>query len=186
MNVRSDPRRPFRFGVLLLVVLSSVALFATGCGKGTSIGAAPAGSTTTDEPEQDTLSSKQILQKGGLCDLDEVVDDPDPDSDEWVIYRLYQLSLAENTEENFQSFRELFPSQRNARQIREMYWPRIRRNVSKYMNEPGEPAYTICRKMKTDDGMKYFIKTTDPRQHPPPITVGEADGKKKVLAFTPF
>lgn len=167
----------------LLVAL--MALAAVGC-KGTSIGAAPAGATTGTESEPDALSSKQILQKGGLCDLDLVVDDPDPDSDEWVIYRIYQLALAEDTEENFQAFRGLFPDQRNTRQVREMYWPRIRQNVHKYMNEPGDPAFTICRKMKTDDGMKYFVKTADPRQHPPPITIGEADGKKKVLAFTPF
>lgn len=169
-----------------IAVVFALLAFVPACGKGSSIGAARPGVTTSDEPEKDTLSSKQILQKGGLCDLDQVVDDPDPDSDEWVIYRIYQLALADDSEENFQAFRALFPSQRNTRQIREMYWPRIRQNVSKYMNEPGEPAYTICRKMKTDDGMKYFVKTADPRQHPPPITIGEADGKRKVLAFTPF
>jgi hypothetical protein len=157
----------------------------TGCGKGSSVGAPPPGAAS-GEASADTLSSKQILQRGGLCADERVVDDPEEGSDEWIIYRMYQLAIAEDSEESFQAFRALFPASRNTRQIREMYWPRLRQNVHKFMNEPGDPAYTICRIVPADDGIKYFIQTSDRRQHPPPITIGEADGGKKVLAFTPF
>lgn len=157
---------------------------ASGC-RETAIGKAR-GDPSAPSTDTDTLSAKQILQKGGVCDLDEIVDEPELDSDEWIIFRLYELALAENTEENFQAFRALFPEQRNTRQIREMYWTRARQNVHKFMNEPGKAGYTICRRVIADDGIKYYIKTSDKRQHPPPLTIGEADGKRKITAFTPF
>lgn len=178
-----DPQRGNRTIRAVLIAIALVALI--GCGKGTSIGAAPVGAEAPTET--DTLSGKQILQKGGLCSEDREVDDPDPDSDEYLIWRLYELALGEDTEDAFQSFRKLFPEQRNTRELREMYWPRVRKNVDKFMIEPGSPAFRICRIMPTDEGKKYFIQTNDPRQHPPPITIGESDGgQKKILAFTPF
>ncbi len=184
------------------------------CGKGTSIGAAP-GTVIGEAPEaakaenerrkaaaggeegggsddpiddnRDVLSAKQVLQKGGICSDDREVDDPDTDTDEFLIWRMYELALADDNEDSFQAFRQLFPEQRNSRELREMYWPRIRANVHKYMIEPGRPAFRICRSIATSDGKKYFIMTNDPRQHPPPITIGESDGgKKKILALTPF
>ncbi len=179
MNDLGRPRAAI--GALLAAALLLVA----GCGKGTSIGAAPVGAEAPSD--SDTLTGKQILQKGGLCTEDREVDDPDRDSDEYLIWRLYELALGEDTEEAFQSFRSLFPEQRNTRELREMYWPRLRKNVDKYMIEPGSPAFRICRIMPSDEGKKYFIQTNDPRQHPPPITIGESDGgQKKILAFTPF
>jgi len=172
-----------------LIVLLAVGLAAsvTACNKGTSIGGSrgkPSGGDKDDN--EDTLSAKQILQKGGLCADDREVTEAEKGTDEWLILRIYQLALGPNTDEAFVEFRALFPDARNTRQLKEMYWPRIRKNVHKYMNEPGEAGYTICRTMATDRGRKFYIKTNDPRQHPPPIEIGERDGEKKILAFTPF
>lgn len=169
------------------------ATLAAGCGKHTSIGSAPE-SAEDDEGDEGgdkagkkktTLSSKQILQKGGLCADERIVEDPEKGTDEWVIYRLYELALGPDTPEALDEFAKLFPSKRK-RELKEMYWPRLRRNVNKFMNEPGQAAYTICRIAKTDRGQKYFIKTSDPKQHPPPITIGEVDGEQKIIFFTPF
>ncbi len=198
----------------LAAIAALLCMLPCGCGKGTSIGAAPGTSIGEapavakaenerrnaagvgddsgggDEPtddKRDVLSAKQVLQKGGICSEDREVDDPDPDTDEYLIWRMYELALADDNEESFQGFRQLFPEQRSSRELREMYWPRIRANMHKYMIEPGRPAFRICRTMPTSDGKKYFIMTNDPRQHPPPITIGESDGgKTKILALTPF
>lgn len=164
------------------IAVMAVAL--AGCGKGTSIGAAPAGASAGGD--EDTLSAKQILQKGGLCSDDRVVDNPPADSPESVIYKMYEAALGPDDEETFGRFRALFPEQRNTRELRENYWTKVRKNAHKYLVEPGKPAFAICRTMPVDNGMKFFIKTNDPRQHPPPITVGDADGTKKILALTPF
>ena len=174
-----------------LVALFSLGLLLSGCQKHTSIGKAPS-SVDDDEGKDDkekgddkTLTGKQILQKGGLCKDNRVIEDPEKGSAEWVIFRLYELSLGPNTPEAIDELHKLFPGKRK-RELKEMYWPRLRRNVHKFMNEPGKAAYTICRTAKTDKGTKYFIKTSDPKQHPPPITVGEVDGENKIIFLTPF
>ena len=176
---RSLLRLSMATAAVLLLVLP-------GCNKGTSVGSARGGKGGASKSESDTLSAKQILQKGGLCDEDREVTEAPEGTDDWVILRLYQLALGPSSEEAFESFRALFPESRNTRQIKEMYWPRIRKNVHKYMIEPGEAGFVICRTIATDRGRKYYIKSTDPRQHPPPIEIGDSDGSKKVLAFTPF
>ena len=182
------PKRALHRSLLRLpIMLVAILLLAlVGCNKGTSVGTARGGKSGASKGETDTLSAKQILQKGGLCDEDRKVTEAEEGSDEWVILRVYELALGPSSEQSFDDFRALFPESRNTRQIKEMYWPRIRKNVHKYMIEPGEAGFVICRTIATDRGRKYYIKSTDPRQHPPPIEIGERDGSKKVLAFTPF
>ncbi len=171
--------------LVILALAIALMLMPFGCNKGTSVGASR-GAKSGAQGEKDTLSAKQILQKGGLCDEDREITEAEEGSDEWVILRVYQLALGPGTDETFEAFRALFPLSRNTRQIKEMYWPRIRKNVHKYMIEPGEAGFVICRTIATDRGRKYYVKSNDPRQHPPPIEIGDSDGSKKVLAFTPF
>jgi hypothetical protein len=174
-----------------LVTFCCLAVSLTACSKHTSIGAAPASAQAGDDDDDDDksgktkLSGKQIMQKGGLCAEDRIVDAPEEGSNEWVIYRVYELALGPNTPEALDELHGLFPSKRK-RELKELYWPRLRKNVHKFMNEPGKAAYTICRIAKTDKGTKYFIKTSDPKQHPPPITVGDVDGENKIIFLTPF
>jgi hypothetical protein len=170
--------------------MMTIALLVMGCGKGTYLGAAPEGAEETASKEKaagtGTLSSDQLLQKGGRCDVDREVIDPESGTDEWLIYRLYELALGEDTKEAFEAFRALFPSYRNARDIKENYWQRIRKNVHNYLIDPGEPGYTICRIRSTDKGKKYYITPKKKSQYPVPIEVGEDDGELKILKFTPF
>jgi len=126
------------------------------------------------------------MQKGGLCEENRTVANPEVDSPEWVIWRLYQLALAEDNQTNFQAFVDLFPTSRNPRELKEMYWGRMRNIVHKLIVQPGKPDYVICRSIATSDGRKYYINTSDIRQTPPPVTVGEVDGKNKILFLTPF
>ena len=175
-----------------LIAILGLGTALSGCQKHTAVGAAPA-SADDDEGDDDddekgddkTLSSKQILQKGGLCKVNRVVDAPRIGTPEWVIFRVYELALGPNTPEALDELHNLFPGKRK-RELKELYWPRLRKNVHKFMNEPGKPAYTICRTAKTDKGIKYFIKTSDPKQHPPPITIGDVDGENKIIFLTPF
>ena len=173
-------------GLRVSLWLVTLMIFAvSGCGKGASMGAAPKLSKTA---EKDVLSGKAIMQKGGLCNLDEEISegDPEPGSDEEILLKLYTYALAKDEKKAFEGFRKLFPDSANTRFIRDDYWTRTRRNVDKFMTEPGEASFIICRKVKTDRGIKYYIKSNDPRQHPPPITIGEDDGERKIIGYTPF
>ena len=181
--MRSSPRN---WTAVRAVLLACLAVLSVGCDKGSSIGAAPSGAQAVTGSER-TVSQTALIQKGGLCDENRTVSTPDPDSAEWVIWRLYELALAEDNAANFQAFVQLFPSQRNARDLKEQYWGRIRQNVHKYASvKPGKPDYIVCRSIAVDDGRKYFIVSADPRQTPPPIIVGEAEGRKKIIFLTPF
>ena len=180
-----------RLAVTLAVTLTGALLLVSGCGKGSSAGAArtrTGGESKSSVNDPDVLTAKQIMQKGGLCALDKVVepDEVEKGSDEALILALYTQALAKDTPEAFKKFRALFPDSMNTRAIKENYWVRVRKNAHKFINEPGEPGYTICRKIATDRGVKYYIKSNDRRQHPPPIVVGEVDGEKKIISFTPF
>jgi hypothetical protein len=156
-----------------------------GCNQGTSIGARPTDQAAKAGSER-TVTGNELIQKGGLCDENRRISKPDADRPEAVIWRLYEISLGPDTEANFQEFVKLFPSSRNVRELRELYWTRMRQTVHKFVVEAGKPDFVICRSIETSDGRKYYISSSDPRQTPPPITVGESDGRNKILFLTPF
>jgi hypothetical protein len=161
------------------------ALAASGCTQKTTVGASQAVGESKQVAER-TASGNELKQKGGLCDLNKRVSTPEPGSAEAVIWRMYQLALGPDTEDALAQFVALFPASKNAREIKENYWGRVRANVGKYTVEAGKPDFVICRTGFRDEGVLYYIVTKDPRQSPPPITVGLTDGVQKILFLTPF
>ncbi len=176
----TNVRRYWRFVVVLVM-----ALFVIACNGGTSVGKSR-GTGPAKAESQQAVGSNELAQKGGGCELNKRVSDPQPDTAEWMIWRAYQLALGADDEAGFQAFVALFPTDRNQRELREMYWPRLRANVHKYIVEPGKPDYTICRSVPVENGRKFFIVTAEAKQMPPPITVGDVEGKPRILFLTPF
>lgn len=169
----------------VVALLGALAWATIGCNQGTSIGARPTDEAAKTGSDR-TVTGNELTQKGGLCDENRRVSKPDAERPEAVIWRLYELSLAPDTEANFQEFVKLFPTSRNPRELRELYWTRMRQTVYKFVVEAGKPDFVICRSIATSDGRKYYISSSDPRQTPPPITVGEFEGRNKILFLTPF
>lgn len=180
---RRISRQPLTF--LALLTFSLLLTLTTACRGGTSVGQSRGTAPAKDE-SQHTVGSSELVQKGGGCDLNRKVSDPQEGSAEWTIWRAYQLALGPDDEPGFQAFAALFPPEKNQRELRELYWPRLRTNVHKFLNEPGKPDFTICRTTPVDGGRKYFIASADPRQMPPPITIGDIEGKPRILFLTPF
>ncbi|MSQ84091.1 MAG: hypothetical protein EXR77_14610 [Myxococcales bacterium] len=169
---------------LRAVVLVAACLLLA-CNQGTTIGSNQSVGEAKQQADR-TVSGNELKQKGGLCDINRRVTNPDPTSAEGVIWRLYQVAQKPDTEESFKEFAALFPATKNVREIKENYWGRMRSNVHKFVAEAGKPDYTICRTAYRDDGKMYYIITKDPRQSPPPITVGLVDGVNKIVFLTPF
>ncbi|MBM4343008.1 MAG: hypothetical protein FJ100_06485 [Deltaproteobacteria bacterium] len=178
-------RAPSRAVLACLASMFAVLAIAGGCNQGTTIGANQAVGESKKEAER-TVSGNDLRQKGGLCDVNRRVSNPDPASPEGVIWRMYQIAQKPDTEESLKEFVALFPASKNPREIKENYWARVRANVHKYVLEPGKPDYTICRTAHRDDGRMYYVVTKDARQSPPPITVGPVDGANKIVFLTPF
>ena len=173
-----------RYRRRVMLVCASLALVVA-CREGTSVGQSRGTAAAKAESEQ-TVSAGELAQKGGGCDLNKRVVDPPPETAEWVIWRAYQLALGPDDAAAFAAFVALFPPERNQRELKEMYWPRLRANVHKYVVEPGKPDYVICRSVATDNGRKYFIVSAEPKQMPPPVTIGDIEGRPKIVFLTPF
>lgn len=170
--------------------LACIALLAaiagpSGCDKGSTVGASRAVGDAKSASNR-TIESEALRQKGGLCDENRRISKPEADRPEWVIWRMYELALGPDDDKSFEAFRQLFPSTLDPRHVKENYWSRVRKSVHKMTVEPGKPDFIICRSIDTDQGRKYYIVTSDPRQSPPPITVGESEGRNRILFLTPF
>jgi hypothetical protein len=177
---------PLRAGSCLVVLALCLTLaMLAGCDKGSTVGASRAVGDAKSASNR-TIESEALRQKGGLCDENRRVSKPEVDRPEWVIWRMYELALGPDDDKSFEAFRQLFPSTRNPRELREMFWNRLRTSVHKMTVEPGKPDFVVCRSIDTDQGRKYYIVTSDPRQSPPPITVGEVEGRNRILFLTPF
>jgi hypothetical protein len=172
-------------GLTRAALVLACLLTAMACGKGSMVGASH-GTAPSVTGAGRTIGGETLQRQGGLCDDNRRISKPELDSQEWVIWRMYELALGPDTDENFDAFRQLFPSSRNTREIREMYWSRMRNIAHKFAATPGKPDYVICRTMDIDIGRKYFIVSSDPRQTPPPVTIGESEGKNRILFLTPF
>jgi len=168
---------------LAMTWLASTGL--AGCNQGTSVGARQSTGEAKTGSER-AVQGQALMQKGGLCDENRRISDPTPGTPEWVIYRLYELALGPDNETAFKAFVDLFPTTRNTRELRDMYWNHIRKSVAKYTPDAPKADYVICRSNATDEGRKYYIVTSESRQTPPPITVGEVEGRNKIIFLTPF
>ncbi len=176
-----------RFTILALTCLAMLASLATlgGCNRGTSVGARQSVGEAKTGSERG-VQAQALMQKGGLCDENRKVSNPEKGTPEWVIYRLYELALGPDDDASFKAFVDLFPTTRNPRELRDMYWQHIRKSVAKFTPDAPKADYTICRSSATDEGRKFYIVTSESRQTPPPVTVGEIEGRNKILFLTPF
>ena len=172
-------------GWIRAAVLCAIVVVSAACNRGSNVGASRAVGASKGEAEK-TVESKQLTQRGGVCEVNRRVSDPPTDSPEWVIWRMYQVAMEPDTDETFEKFLALFPQGTDRRHVRETYWGRVRKNVGKYTVEPGKPDYVICRTMPRDNGVSYYVNSAEPRQYPPPIVIGQADGGYRILHLTPF
>jgi hypothetical protein len=169
------------------VRLTAVVLWvvASGCNQGSNVGSSRAVGASKQEAGK-TVEAKQLMQRGGVCEVNRRVSNPPPDSPEWVIWRMYQVAMEPDTDETFEKFLALFPQGTDRRHVRETYWGRVRKNVGKFAVEAGKADFVICRTTPRDNGVAYYINSADPRQYPPPIVIGQADGGHRIVHLTPF
>ena len=125
------------------------------------------------------------------CNLNEEVIEPKENTPEWAIYQILDAARSEkDDEETFQKFYAQFDPETEAESwVRQQYWPRARKHVSKYLQ--GDPSqgvvYKICDRRPEGEGkVKIFIQSTDPSKSNPPIALKKDDaGKWKVVFYTP-
>lgn len=139
----------------------------------------------------DTSSDGTRIKLDPRCQANQTVAEAEKNTPEWVILELLTAAAATGDEEtNFRRFAANFPPETEVKWIRDQYWSRAKKFVTKYLQ--GDPAqgivYKICerRENKANGELKLFIQSLDPQKSNPPITVKKDDaGVWKVVFYTP-
>lgn len=139
-----------------------------------SVGSSP----ETSPPALERVVSKCPLQR-------EVVAGGD-DSPEGVVFDAYRLALGEDTPTTQEAFFRLFSDGTPRAHVLENIWPRVREHVRKYVRDPGNVSYVLCRREdQTADRVKIFVKSFDDRKSDPPSVLVREEGRWRLDVMTP-
>jgi hypothetical protein len=139
----------------------------------------------------DTSSDGERIKLDPRCAANQTVAEAEQNTPEWVILELISAAAAtgdENT--NFQRFAAQFGPETEVKWIRDQYWSRAKKFVTKYLQKDVAQGvvYKICerRENKQNGELKLFIQSLDPQKSNPPITLKKDDaGVWKVVFYTP-
>ena len=168
-----------------LVIGAIAALLVPGCSSKTD----PA---TVGHGLPDTSSTRQAHAPTlGRCELNEVIQYPDSDKPEWVIHELFSAALSLEPEDKaFKRFARVFSDIHKERWIREAYWSAAKKHVRTYVSdtsEEDEVVFSVCRRVEeSQDSLKLFIGSNDPKRSNIPITLARNNaGEWKVTRYAP-
>ncbi len=171
-----------------LATLSVAALLAlfTGCEKKNS-------HLTQQQAEQglglpDTSSDGSKTRLKTRCELNETIMDPKPGTPEFVIADVLGASAATGDDNaNFERFYSHFPADKDKKWVRDQYWPRAKKMVTKYLQQEASQGivYKICRRLedKSTGQITIFIESLDADKKHPPYTLQQDAGAWKIVRY---
>ena len=126
---------------------------------------------------------------GGVADIRcpgaERFSDPGVEDPEYPLAEIYRAALMPDGDEAFKRFSSQFASSLDARFLREQQWPRVRKHVRKYIQDPEDFAFELCRReVKVDGSIKVFVRSYDERKSNPPCTLAQDGNQWKVKFFS--
>jgi len=138
----------------------------------------------------DSSSDGTRIKLDARCPANQTVSSAEPNTPEFVLLELLTAANSSGDEAaNFQRFATHFPPETEVKWIRDQYWSRAKKFVSKYLVPDSEGVtFRICerRENKQNGELKLFIQSFDPQKSNPPITVKKDDaGVWKVVFYTP-
>jgi hypothetical protein len=138
----------------------------------------------------DTSSDGTRIKLDARCPANQTVNKAEPNTPEFVLLELLTAASSDGDEAaNFQRFASHFPPETEVKWIRDQYWSRAKKFVTKYLVPDSEGVtFRICerRENKQNGELKLFIQSFDPQKSNPPITVKKDDaGVWKVVFYTP-
>jgi hypothetical protein len=139
----------------------------------------------------DTSSDGNRIKLDPRCQLNETIVEPKEGTPDYVIHELLSAAAASGDDAtNFKRFSAHFPPESEIKWIRDQYWTRAKKFVTKYLQQDASQGivYKICerRENKSNGEIKIFIQSLDPQKSNPPITVKKDDaGTWRVVFYTP-
>lgn len=183
---RLDPRLGLRGASAVVATLALALLF--GACKGQS-------HISEEQAERglglpDSSSDGTRIKLDARCPANQTVSTAEANTPEFVLLELLTAANSDGDEAaNFQRFASHFPPETEVKWIRDQYWSRAKKFVSKYLVPDSEGVtFRICerRENKQNGELKLFIQSFDPQKSNPPITVKKDDaGVWKVVFYTP-
>ena len=119
------------------------------------------------------------------CPAAERFTNPGVEDPEYPLSEIYRAALMPDGDAAFKRFSSQFVSSLDARFLREQQWPRTRQHVRKYIKDPEDFAFELCRReVKVDGSIKVFVRSYDERKSNPPCTLVQDGSQWKVKFFT--
>jgi hypothetical protein len=154
--------------------------------EGAAEPAAPASAAAADAP-----TPVNPTEQGGpdpnrpYCPLNKKIENPAPGTAEGTVAELYRAALGPDDDASFDRFYATFFSHHKRDWVRQQYWPRARQWVRTYVTQEDPMTFFVCREERSDDSVKMFIRSNDPKKSDPPITVKRDGGRWLVDFYTP-
>lgn len=139
-----------------------------------------------EAPSVPAETSPSLERVASNCPDQKVVTSGGDDSPEGVLLEAYRLAAGEDSEEARARFLGLFVQGAPRDHILGNIWPRVREHVTKYVQDPKNPSYTLCRRVPlAADRVKIFVRCQDPRKSDPPSVLILEQGKWRLDVMTP-
>jgi hypothetical protein len=120
-----------------------------------------------------TLASCEIVDKARMKLLGVTVSNPEPETAEWVIREALMAAKDKDEERGWERFQKVLHSQERTNNAlkgwQQFGWPRLRRQVSLYLDDQDRFVLRDFRTMQ-NDGIDFFIENRE-RDLPTPCSV---------------
>ena len=115
----------------------------------------------------------QIFSEPGIADV------------EYPFAEVYRAALMPDGKRAFARFAAQFMEHKEERFLKAQLWPRVRKHVRKYVEDPEDFSFGICRReVKPNQTVKIYIRSLDPQKSHPPSTVTKVGSAWKLDFFS--
>ena len=131
------------------------------------------------------VQRKLVTTDDPHCPSPDRVESPGSSDPEFPVAEAYRAALMPDGEEALARFTKQFVQTKDTPFLIKHQWPRLRKHVDKYVREPDNFAFEICRREKKDEKtIKLFVRSHDPSKTHPPMAVERAGSGWKIAFFS--
>jgi len=139
--------------------------------------------TKPAEPKKETQAVERVPS---VCPHGKKVSSGDLSEVGGALFVAYSAALKGSDPDALNRFLSAFAPDVDRRHIERYIFPKVREHVKKYVNSENDPSFVICRiENQSEDRVKVFVRSNDPRKSDPPAILVRVDGKWFLEAMTP-
>jgi len=137
-------------------------------------------------PVETSKEAQTFDRVPSVCPLGKKVTSGDLKEVGGALFVAYEAALKGATPESLNKFLSVFAPDVDQKHIERYVFPRVVEHVKKYVAGDNDPSFVLCRMEKlTEDRVKVFVRSNDPKKSDPPAVLVQVDGKWLLEAMTP-